>query len=491
MFSSGPAQLGITAVVLAIFGHRFLLWERQRRGVKVVVALWWVTLLDALIYPDVDASRATSFFHPVALGQNFRLIELLLPLALVVRIHVHGWPKRFDVSGPVWMGFYAYAFVATFSGFVQGFESGLILTEGAILIYVGCAMVLAAGVPLRDYVEDAVLLPLVRWSAACALLVFVLNETNVRLTTSAIPNLPIDRFGLFGADAASLLPVVGLFAIGAELSRRTGGRRRATVLLPGAFLILSHVGTTQRAARLDLYLTLLIIGLACLSRNRRRFRVSGTQLSLTLVGVVALALIGPTFVESVSAAVQGRQAQVSIPLAGQTAKALDTGRRQGSIQSRYNQWEAVLNLIKEKPIEGWGMGKTYIHYEVGFGYWKQGITHNLVLDLMFRMGLIGSVLWWGGIVGLLLGGFRAWRTALDDRVGALGLILAAATMGLLARGMVESIFEKYKLAVGLGILLGLLIASRTATDDDGPAAVGEPVDLVKRPPAPEAEALSA
>ena len=469
MLTTGPAQLGITALVLLLFGNRFLAWERQGRGVRTVLTIWWVTLIDASLFPDVAASLRTSFFHPVVFGQNFRLLELLVPLALVLRLHVRGWPRRLDATAPVWLAFYAFTALATVTGFLQHYSGGLVLTEASILFYVGATTALVGSVPVRDYLRERTLTPFVRWTAGAALVLFVLNELDLRITTTAIPNLPLDRFGLFGPDAASLYPVIGLIGILTELTRTGGRRRRATVLAPAAFLVLSHLGTTQRAARLDLYLAVVVVAVACLSPLRRRLRVTRAQVGISALAVVALVLLAPAFVESVSAAFEGRQAHVSVPFAEQTSKALDTGRRQGSIQSRYNQWDAILTLIREKPFSGWGLGRTYEHYEVGFGPQTQGITHNLVLDVLFRLGLVGLALWVVGTVRLIAGGFGAWRRLLDDRVAAFGLALAAATTGLLARGMVESIFEKYKLAVGLGILYGLLVSVRAAlrTQDEG------------------------
>lgn len=464
MLDGGPAQLAITALVLLVFGNRFLLLERSGRGSRTVLTVWWVTLLDAAIYPDVAASLNTSFFHPVVFGQNFRLIELLIPLALVLRLHVRGWPHRLDATAPVWLAFYGFTVVATVTGFLQGFSGGLVLTEAAILFYVGATTALVASVPLRDYLREGTFTPFVRWTGAVALVMFALTQLKIRITSDAIPNLPLDHFGGIGPDAGSLFPVVGLIGFLVELAR-TDGPRRASVLLPSVVLVLSHLGTTQRAARLDLYLAVVVILLACLSRHRRRLRVGGTKLVLGALAVLTLVLLIPAFTESVTAAFEGRQAQVTVPFAAQTSAALDTGRRQGSIQSRYNQWDAILTLIREKPVSGWGLGKTYEHYEVGFGPQTQGITHNLLLDLSFRLGLVGLALWLIATVRAVAGSFGAWRRAHDDRLAALGLALAAATMGLLARGMVESIFEKYKLAVGLGILYGLLLCVRGALRD--------------------------
>lgn len=68
-------------------------------------------------------------------------------------------------------------------------------------------------------------------------------------------------------------------------------------------------------------------------------------------------------------------------------------------------------------------------------------------------------------VGFSLGdGLRAWRRHADGGAAALALGCVAVVAGLLAKGMVESLFEKFRLATLLGLLLGAMIAMAASAD---------------------------
>ena len=66
----------------------------------------------------------------------------------------------------------------------------------------------------------------------------------------------------------------------------------------------------------------------------------------------------------------------------------------------------------------------------------------------------------GVALGLTLrDGVRTWLRHKDALVAAIALASTAAIVGLLGKGMVESIFEKYRLATMLGFLLGMVASS--------------------------------
>jgi hypothetical protein len=77
-----------------------------------------------------------------------------------------------------------------------------------------------------------------------------------------------------------------------------------------------------------------------------------------------------------------------------------------------------------------------------------------------------------GLAGIFSGGWSAWRRHPDLVVAALGLAAVAAVAGILGKGMVESIFEKYRLATLLGLFLGA--ARSAATSVDEPIEVSRP-----------------
>jgi O-antigen ligase len=188
---------------------------------------------------------------------------------------------------------------------------------------------------------------------------------------------------------------------------------------------------------------------------------------MTLLVAFTLVIVTPVFVAGVRSSTSGHPQAVEIPLAQQTITALNPSHRKGSVQSRYNQWDVVVGLIEQRPFIGYGLGTNFVHYEVGSKQnVTQDITHNIFLDLLFRNGIVGLVLFLGAIGSVLNAGLLVWRRHAQPYVAALALGASAALVGLLARGMVESVFEKYRLAVGLGVLIGLVLSARTSLADE-------------------------
>ncbi len=66
------------------------------------------------------------------------------------------------------------------------------------------------------------------------------------------------------------------------------------------------------------------------------------------------------------------------------------------------------------------------------------------------------------LVVSIANGLTAWRLHPDRMVAVLALGLVAGVIGLFAKGMVESIFENYRLATVLGLTLGMLRSAVTS-----------------------------
>ena len=94
------------------------------------------------------------------------------------------------------------------------------------------------------------------------------------------------------------------------------------------------------------------------------------------------------------------------------------------------------------------------------------ITHNIVLDLLLRTGLVGLVLAASAVVVVWWRGILTWRWHPDNRVAAWAIAAATLSAGLLAKGLVGLIFEEHRLVLLLGIALGLAISASSL----GPAA---------------------
>ena len=452
---SGTDLLVLRLVFLLVFFLVCLRLERRGRRVVVVLLLLGAVLVDATIYDGTAVSAQRSIFHPELFGQSFRLPQLLIPLALLARLTVNGLRPRLDVSAPFWAAFFAWVLVEALNGLVSGHPAQLVLAHASIIVNVGGAMLLAASVPAEDYVKDPAVPRFLQGAAVLATGLFFMDLLRIRLSNSSIPDLPVIGFGSFGADAATLFSAVGVLGLVLGLSRPAHLGPRALVLVPSALLILSHLASSQRAARLGLYVMLLVLFVICaLPTGRRRIGFTLGQLGYVFACVVALGL-ATVFVPAV--------ANVAAPqsvIATADADALAPRSRQGSIESRYNQWAVTIAQIKEKPLVGEGLGGDFVSYAEGKKtFVEEDISHNIVLDLLRRTGLVGFVLGLAALLAVFGQTLSVWRYHPDNQVAAFAAATMAVTSGLLAKGMVESIFEKNRLAVLLGCVLGMAIST--------------------------------
>jgi hypothetical protein len=61
-------------------------------------------------------------------------------------------------------------------------------------------------------------------------------------------------------------------------------------------------------------------------------------------------------------------------------------------------------------------------------------------------------------------GIRAWRYHSNTRIAAMAAISSAVVAALTAKGMVEPVFEKFRLSVLLGIAIGVLLSAASSLD---------------------------
>ena len=120
-------------------------------------------------------------------------------------------------------------------------------------------------------------------------------------------------------------------------------------------------------------------------------------------------------------------------------------------------------LIADRPVLGWGLGKTYYYFEPGsMEFFKLDITHNVGLDILLRTGAVGFLLFLAALATSIFGALRTWYRSQEELIAALALGVTAAVLGLIGKGMAESILEKYRIAVVLGLFLGILLSTATA-----------------------------
>ena len=458
-------------VLLATFGWFIIL---ERRGRRLEVALWvlGVALWDAALYADTASATVASVLHPNILGQNFRLTQLVIPAALAARLIVSGFGWRSHRSAPLWLAFAGWIVVQTAVGLVQGFEQPIVLRQASVVIHVIGGLVVAGSVPAEDWARSPIVHRYLRFWAVVAAVLFVTDTLHLQVTTSIVPGLPFVGLGVYGADSATLFAALGTFGLVLTFYGRGELRTRVPLLLPSTVLLLSHLASPQRAARLGIYISVAVVLIACFSLvGRRRVNLRKRQMSF-----VGLALLAVTLVASFASALVAASAPDQTSEFGFSADGPTFGAtaRQGSIDSRYNQWNVVKDEILDHPILGEGLGKTFVHYDVGSkSFVENDIAHNVVLDLLRRTGVVGVLLGAGALVVTMQSGLATWRHAVRDDVAAVAMVASALVIGLLAKGMVESIFEKNRLAVLLGIVLGIVVSTALSKEtwEDDPATV--------------------
>jgi O-antigen ligase len=351
-------------------------------------------------------------------------------------------------------------------GRVGGNPPTFVTYESKAAIYIG-AFVLAAGVPASDYFDRRPMKVVIVLAAVLASLIDLLTLTGTRIYTT-LPGIPLPTdfdpitgstfhygFGAVGPDTATIFFSLGIILFAFAMTKSSGRASAIALAIP---LAAAGVLANQRAAVLGIAAS--VATLAVLAALRQdRIRLTGEQVVIA-VGVVAAALVVPTF----STAALGSP-RPTVPFAGAYEQTFGGVGNEQSAQDRYNQWSNARDLIEQQPVLGWGLGKVYIYYDEGRRALKTTpLTHNIGLDLLVRTGIVGLVLFIGALGLSLAGGVRAWLEHTDDRIAALSAACVAVVVGLVAKGMVESIFEKYRLAVFLGLSLGVLLSAAASLE---------------------------
>jgi O-antigen ligase len=331
--------------------------------------------------------------------------------------------------------------------------------EAKDILYIVGAYALAAGVPVRKYFERGDLYKLGTLTVVCATVLDLMQIGGVAVNTN-LPLLPLQDFGLIGAETAALFLAIGLVCFLTRLATGPVKFRHVLALVP---VVVSVVLANQRAVLVNLAVVVLVILVAVLVAHRRgmarRFHARSGHVVLTLLALVAIGMA----VVVVPAAVD-RQAP-KIPLASTYDSLFHNEGKAQSAQDRLNLASDAEALIPHHLFIGYGLGFQFNFYEVGTRRVQPiAYAHNIVLDLWLRLGLVGLTIFVLALGDSVLGGLRAWRRHTDPRIAALALALVAVVAGLMATGSLEPLLDEYRFATLLGVSLGMLRACVTSLD---------------------------
>ena len=461
------------ALVFLVALFTALVWlEKRGDGIVTVALILGLLVVEDAIYGSQN-TIPRGFFHPVLGGQSLRLYEVVIPLALLARLTARGVPRVISTASLAWAAFIAWLLTAAVMGRVGGNAPNLVTFEGKAAIYIG-AFVLAAGVPASEYFERRPMKVVLVLAAFLASLIDLLTLTGTRIYTS-LPGIspPTDLdpttgftvhsgFGAVGADTATIFFSLAIILLAYAMTKSSGRASAVVLAIP---LAAAGVLSNQRAAVLGIAAA---VGALAVLAPLRQDRITLTSAHVVIAaGLVAMALVVPTFWTAALGS-----PRPTIPFAGVYEQTFGGVGNEQSAQDRYNQWSNARELIKQQPVLGWGLGKVYIYYDEATKAFKTTpLTHNIGLDLLVRTGIVGLVFFIGALGLSLAGGVRVWREHRDDRIATLAAACVAVVIGLVAKGMVESIFEKYRLAVFLGLSLGVLLSAAASLERSPRTAV--------------------
>jgi O-antigen ligase len=453
----------VTAILLPLVAAGSLFWfrylERTGRPTAVVAVVWAVLIADATLYPNPSTVPEGGVLHPVIAGFSLRLIDVIIPMALLARATTTGL-GRFGGNGLLWMAFAVWIATAGVIGLADGNPLAEVGFQAKIIIYLG-AIVLATGIPAHRYIESGHLRRLIGFAAIVAVLMIALDTSGARFDLGAAPpaeetteaieagEASDDPSGEIGPDAATIFVALGIVSLAMALLS-PDGRERLPLLLAAAPLFASAAVATQRAALLGLGASIGVLA-ALLLFSDRRIRMTPTEL-----GLVALA-VGALLVTSAVGTTVFGEGDPELPLESEISRGISSREEQLTTEDRLNQWNEAVALIGERPVFGWGLGTTLYYFEPGsFEFVRTDVTHNLPLDILLRSGIVGLLLFIAAVAFTWIRGLRALRAQGDDLLAGLALGALAAVAGILAKAAVESVFEDYRLAVLLALMLGLV-----------------------------------
>jgi O-antigen ligase len=374
------------------------------------------------------------------------LLDILVPAAILAvllrRARAPGSPLVL-----LWLAFLVWLATAGLVGAYEGNPLTLVAFQGKAIVYLG-AFLLAASVPVAQYVADGRLERFLAWAAALALVLIATDLAGATIDGD-LPLLPLRRFGVVGTDAATMFSGLGVIALALGL---LGGHRRRRLLASAAVLLIAPAFGDQRAAFVGLGLALAIVMLAMLL-SRRRVGVTPTEGALAAAAVAGLLLLS-----TVPAVVADRT--VKLPLQDRLSTTFGAYEEVLTTKDRLNQWNVALPLIAERPVYGHGLGYEYVFWDEGYFFFKRtDLTHNIFGDLLLRSGIAGLALFLLAFGATSVAVARGWWSHSSDRTAAFALAVGAAVAGLVAKGMAESLFENYRLATVLGLGIGVMISA--------------------------------
>jgi len=440
--------LALAAAIVSVFVN----WERTGKEHLVPLFLLGMLVVEATLYADPNA-LPRGLFHPGSGSTQLRLPEIYITLALVARLIARGRPTRIGLPAGLWLAFAAWMAVGAVEGKLYANSFSQDIYEAKDIVYIVGAYALAAGVPIRKYIDSGDLLKLGTLCIVCASALDLMTIGHVSVTTN-LPFLPLTGFGGIGAETAALFLAIVAMCFMIRMASGPVRFRHVLALIP---VIASVSLAQQRAVLVNLAVVVLVI-LVGVAVGPRHGTARGLFVSLGQVVLTALAVVGITIAVVVVPAAVDRQ-PAHVPLASSYQSLFHNEGKAESAQDRIDLASEAENLIPQHWLIGFGLGIEFPFYEAGTRSVQTiAYAHDIVLDLWLRLGLIGLALFVVALGGSIWGGLRVWRRHPDRVTAALALALVGVLCGLFATGLLEPLLDEYRFATLFGVSLGLLRA---------------------------------
>jgi O-antigen ligase len=453
----GLIGIGLLVALVGLFAR----WERTGKEHFAPVGLLGLLVIEATLYVDQN-NLPRSLFHPGSGSIQLRLPEIYITLALIGRLIGRGKPTRIGFPAALWLAFGVWMVVGIIEGHLYHNSFSQNVYEAKAIVYVVGGYALAAGVPVRRYLDTRALYWVRNLCVVAATVLDLMTMAHVTVSVN-IPLLPLQGFGQVGSETAALFVAIGTMCFLPELA---SGRVRVASVVALVPLLASVVLANERAVLVNeavmIGVLLIVLGVVGYGRGVvKRMKVQSGQVILTLLAVVAIALAALV----VPAAVHQRPVQ--IPLSNQIHQLFHSQGKAESAQDRLDMASEAEALIPQHPIIGWGLGVEFPFYEAGVR--KVQLTpyaHDLVLDLLLRLGVVGLLLYLAALFRLEFDGLGVWRQHPDPEVAAFALALVAILAGLFVYSLLEPVIDEYRLATLLGISMGMLRSAVTSPRPD-------------------------
>ena len=433
---------GVAGLVLFV-----VLEERRRPDVALLLAVG-VTTIDSILFPQQDGVPI-GLFRPAIAGQDVRAVDVIILAALAARLLVRGLPRRWTGEGLLWSCLFVWYAIAGVVGMTRSQPTELILFQEKFVLETGGMAALAAGVPLDLLTRRKVIdrLGLVGGTIATVAMLLAVSGVSVGL-----PIAPGAQIGSIKPDAATMLFTLGSFVLVVGACR---DRPNRLALLGGAVMVCTPLVADQRAAIAG---AMPVVALMALAMNGRTWRRRSPVRIAGLIPLAAVILV-PMSVLAVNGAGAGEGTE-AVPFVSRLGDTFGSEQKLQSADVRVGIYDQGRELFEERPLLGHGLGQPIRILDFGSDLFiRIGDFHNVLIDLAVRTGAVGLALYLTATAVTLLAARRRWRSLVHDAYAALVLAAGAALAGLFIKGLFETIFQKFRLAMLLGLLIGIIAAA--------------------------------